>query len=61
MSPIGPKSKFIIAAIDIFSRWPIIKIVEKVDTMIVLVFLDEVVTEGLPVRLITDSGVQFFI
>lgn len=60
MDIIEPKPKYILAAIDTFSRWPVIKIVEKVDTNIVLVFLDETFTEeGLPVHLITDNGVQF--
>lgn len=60
MGPIGTIPKYIVSMIDIFSRWPSIGILDKIDSVSVLQFIDRVfIEEGFPVQIISDSGVQF--
>lgn len=58
--PVGESRKYGLVAMDLFTKWPIVKIVEKVDTHTVLKFMDKIfTTEGLPECVLSDNGVQF--
>lgn len=58
--PVGDSREYGLVALDLFSKWPIVKIVEKVDTTTVIDFLDKIfMFEELPDSILSDNGVQF--
>ncbi|OLY81552.1 Pol polyprotein, partial [Smittium mucronatum] len=65
IGPINPvsnsKNRYILTAVDYFTKWPIAKAVENIQTSTVINFIvTEVVQEfGVPHQLITDRGSNF--
>ena len=51
---------FILVLVDLFSRWPELKIITDTSSGAVIKFLDEIFSrEGLPDTILTDNGTQF--
>ena len=53
-------NNYIIVVVDMFSRWPEVKITHKIETGDVIKFLKQLFArEGLPSSMLSDNGVQF--
>lgn len=52
--------KYVLVCMDMYSRWPEIKVVNSIESSVVIGFLDELFErEGFPSSLLSDNGVQF--